>query len=372
MTEEPYIITMMNGDEIKVLFGEATVEQQTNCYALAAGAWGSYLDEDEVIAREKHLAEQTLARNGGCQTWCLYRQDDHSQILSTCKTIRRDFIVSGSGGNRDIRGCCVSSVYTPLLYRGHGLASQMLRNVAQWLDGPGKAAVSLLYSGIPEWYEKVGWTKLPNTENILSSAPWLQETLGPYADLEVRPLSDADIQELCAEDVQGLRAETHYTNFATEESKLTVLPTADLVRYQHALSDYMGDLWCGAAPEKRGAAYKDQAWLYWQHDYRSRRLYIQRVHNAIQGEEEEPGIMAALLLAAFREANEWNFTAVVTWDTSTGIRRALDILAQSSIFKMTVNQIYRTQRISLRWRYGEKTAGNVVTANETYAWNSRG
>lgn len=371
MAKEAYTITMMNGSKIEALFGEATARQKHKCYTIAASAWGSYLDEDEVIAREEHLNKQPLALNGGSRTWCLYRKDDHDQILSTCKTIDRSFVLSETGSIQEIRGYCVTSVHTPLLYRGHGLASHMLNNVAQWLDGPGETAISVLYSGIPEFYEKVGWTTLANTETILSSIPWLQDVLGSYVDLQIRSLSDADIQDLCAQDVEKIRASSQQIVAGADEALLTILPTADLVRYQHALSDYMGDLWHGEAPEKRGAAYKDQAWLYWQHDFRGRCLYVQRAHDGIQEEEERPEIMTALFLAAFREANEWNFTSVATWDISPHVRGALDTLAQASDFNTSVCDRHRAQRISIRWRGGEKRASRVAMSNEAYAWNSR-
>jgi GNAT superfamily N-acetyltransferase len=45
---------------------------------------------------------------------------------------------------------------TTLPYRGHGLASIMLQHAAQWLDGPGDAAASILYSGMPRFYERAG------------------------------------------------------------------------------------------------------------------------------------------------------------------------------------------------------------------------
>jgi GNAT superfamily N-acetyltransferase len=372
MANEAYTITMMNGNKIAVLFGEAIAQQRHECYALAASAWGSYLEEDEVVAREQHLNEQPLAVNGGSRTWCLYRQDDHDQILSTCKTVDRAFVLNGTEDTRELRGYCVTSVYTPLLYRGHGLASHMLNNVARWLDGPGEGAVSVLYSGIPEFYEKVGWMTLPNTETILSSTPWLQDMLGSYADRQIRSLGDADIQDLCARDIRETQVSSRQVTVGADEPLLSILPTADLVRYQHALSDYMGDLWHGEAPQKRGAVYEDQAWLYWQHDFWGRRLYIQRVHDSIREEGERPGIMAALFLAAFREANEWNFTSVATWDISPHIRGAMDTLAQASSFKTSVCESHRTQRISLRWRNGEKKANNVTMTNESYTWNSRG
>jgi hypothetical protein len=49
----------MNGDTVRVLFGEATVQQQLQCYTLGASAWKSYLDEDKVIAKEASQEKNT-------------------------------------------------------------------------------------------------------------------------------------------------------------------------------------------------------------------------------------------------------------------------------------------------------------------------
>ena len=371
MPQDAYSITLMNGDRITVLFGEATSQQKPQCYALSARSWGSYLDEDEVIAREEHLVEQSLARNGGCRLWCLYRQDDHDQVFSTCKTVRRTFLMADKQGAHEILGYCVSSVSTALPYRGHGLACFMLQHVAQWLDGVGDAAVSVLYSGMPEFYERTGWMMLPNLETILSINPWLRDGLGSYADLSVRSLSNADIEKLCVQDVEALKVGAERTEPTVDTVHLTVLPIAELVKYQHAIADYMGNLWHCEAPQYRGAAYQDQAWLYWFHDFRGRCLYIQRVHNAIQAEDEGPNIVTALLLSAVREAKEWNFTSIVTWDDSPDVRTALEKLAQAGIYTKGVGEAKRTQRISVRWRHGEKKLVDTVMSNESYVWNSR-
>ncbi|KAH6618902.1 hypothetical protein C7974DRAFT_401111 [Boeremia exigua] len=371
MSTKSHRFKMMNGDTVTALFGEATVDQQIACYTLASTAWGSYLDEDEVIAREKYLAAEALARDGGCRIWCLYRQDDHDQILSTCRTIRRSFLFREAGNTRQLEGCCISSVYTALLYQGHGLASYMLHNVAQWLDGPGEAFVSMLYSGMPRFYENLGWTTLSNIEVILDVSPWLQDTLGHYADLNMQAVGDTDIEELCARSVTLIKERPDCSELAAEEATLTVLPTADLIRYQHALSSYMGDLWHQEDPEIRGAAYNNQAWIYWFHDFRGRCLRIQHVHNAIQTGEDRVEILAALFLCAIREAKEWNFTTIATWNMSSHVRSALETLAQASVFSRSVGETSRTQRVSVRLRGGETKPSSIMMDNGVYAWNLR-
>lgn len=357
---------MMNGTMIAVLFGEATAQQQRECDTLAASAWGSYLDEDEVLAREAHLRSQPLARDGGSRTWCLYVKDDHDQILSTCKTMRRECMIQDAEGATRVEGYCVTSVFTVLLYRGHGLASYLLKNVTEWLDGPGEASFSMLYSGIPQFYEDLGWTSLPNIEVVLSISTWLQDALDSFAHIEVRTLVDADIEKLYPQDTQHLSR----TGDHIEQNVLYVLPTANIIRYQHALSDYMGDLWHYEAPTIRGAACKHD-WLYWCHDFRGRCLRIQHVHNSLEDRKDKSDVMVALFLYAVREASEWNFTTISTWDVSADVRTAMETLAKAGTFTKTVSESHRAQRISLRWREGSAKASNTAMNNEAYAWNLR-
>lgn len=371
MINDTCTFTLMNGRNVTALFKEATAEQLSECYTLASSTWGSYLDEDEVIAREQHLSTTASARDGGCRVWCTYRQDDHSQILSTCKTIRRDFLLRDSISTRQMEGVCIVSVFTASMYRGNGLASFMLRNVARWLDSSDGVFVSVLYSGMPRFYESLGWVPLPNMETILGISPWLQNDSGPYADLEVQSLSDADLGELCAQDVEHIKSTSIHALDTTEGNRWTILPTADLVRYQHALSQYMGDLWHFEAPKTKGAAYGRQAWLYWYHDFRSRGLYIQHIHDAIPRDEDKPNIMTALFLSAVREAKEWNFTTIATWDASPFVRMALERLAQANFFSKVVSESHRTQRISIRLRDGGINPSNIVMDNTAYAWNMR-
>lgn len=366
MSTEPYIVTLKCGTVVTVLFGEATAQQQLRCDKLAASAWGSYLDEDEVVAREAHLRSQNLAGDGGGRTWCLCCKDDQKQILSTCKTIRREFLLKNAEGPHEVSGHCITSVITAQKHRGLGLASYMLGHVAEWLDGPGNASVSMLYSGMPHFYEALGWTALPNQEIILAISTWIQDTLRSDAGVEVRSLADADIEDLCTEYYQHPTR----TGADMEQEILHVVPTTDTVRYQHALSDYMGNLWHYEVPKFRGAAYK-RAWLCWYHDFRGRCLRIQHIHNPIGYADGKEEAMMALFLHAIHEANEWNFTTVSTWDMGANVRTTLEALAQIGAFTKSVREIHQSQSISLRWREGNKRFDNMLMDNESYVWNLR-
>jgi hypothetical protein len=135
---------------IKATFGEATTEQQVQCSKLAATAFSSPLSEEAYMERERYLSQRPLVRDGGWRCWCLFRTDNPAYILATCKTIRRDIFIRDEHTVHKELGFCISSFITDPRYRQLGLGSLLLRCVAEWMDGPGNATVSMLYTSIGE------------------------------------------------------------------------------------------------------------------------------------------------------------------------------------------------------------------------------
>jgi GNAT superfamily N-acetyltransferase len=129
-----------------VSFGEATDDQLLQCEALAASAFAQPLSETEYVEREEFMNEQELAENHGVRTWCLYSVEGTELVLAACKTVIRDILVTDHYGCHRRSGYCFASVVTHPDHRGQGLAPILLQNVARWLDGSGKASVSMLYS----------------------------------------------------------------------------------------------------------------------------------------------------------------------------------------------------------------------------------
>jgi len=131
---------------ITAVFGEATAEQKLECYKLGATGFQYPLTTEQYIEREQFVDTLPLTRGTGWRFWCLYNKEQPKQILSTCKTIVRDLIIRDASGIRRERGYCIASVVSDSAHRGHGLASFLLKQVAEWMDGPGQGAVSFVYS----------------------------------------------------------------------------------------------------------------------------------------------------------------------------------------------------------------------------------
>lgn len=121
-------------------------DQLIACDKLAAVAFRGPLSEEEYLEREEFMRSQALAENDGVRTWCLFSKDDPSLILATCMTFARTFLLTDRCGSRTATGYCLGSVISHPDHRGQGHASNLLHNVAEWLDGPGDAVASVLYS----------------------------------------------------------------------------------------------------------------------------------------------------------------------------------------------------------------------------------
>jgi hypothetical protein len=75
-------------------------------------------------------------------------------------------------------------------------------------------------------------------------------SIGPCNDADINATSDddeaykllhaADIKDLCDRDVTALVMEMERTKVAAHHSISTVLPTHDLVRWQHARAEFIG------------------------------------------------------------------------------------------------------------------------------------
>ena len=167
-------ITTGGPDPMTVVFGEANDEQSLlQCRKLAAAAFGAPLSEQDYLEREAYLDQQPLTRRGGWQTWCLRMsttaEPPVGQVVAACTTIQRSLLVregeEGKGVDGVVdekKGYCIASVVAHPGFRGKGLASALLEHLGRWLDGPGGAAASMLYTSIGN-VSKQGWTRTSST-----------------------------------------------------------------------------------------------------------------------------------------------------------------------------------------------------------------
>ncbi|KAK7942636.1 uncharacterized protein PG986_011749 [Apiospora aurea] len=197
--------TVGGPSRLTVIFSEASTQHhRLQCRKLAAAAFGPPLSEQDYLEREAYLDQQPLTQHGGWRTWCPRTTTEPAgQVVSACKTIQRSLLVRESGTVSERKGYCIASVVTHPEFRGRELASALLQqHLGRWLDGPGDAFASMLYTSIGNFYHDRGWRMLPAYQLTLSfptpglRSPW------SLAIPTTRLLEKAEISELCLRDVE--------------------------------------------------------------------------------------------------------------------------------------------------------------------------
>ncbi|XXG95024.1 hypothetical protein Hte_001284 [Hypoxylon texense] len=359
------------GGALTVIFSEATTPAgRVRCAKLASTAFGKSLSADGYLEREAYLSDLPLARGGGWRSWSLTRADDPDLVLATCKTLRRDLLVRDPGGAAlERQGYCICSVVTDSRYRGRGLASVLLRHVAEWLDGAGDAAASMLYSDVGEFYVSKGWNVLDAFQSTVAVPPPIpREQLDGLP--ETRPLTIDDLPDLCERDVENLKNDFRRSKPAADTILAAVLPTSPLISWLQSRADFMNAKTHGKVPETKGTICESaDSWMYWYHDLRHSKLVIQRVKlPERQSETAATETLAKLLLDTLDEAAKWELQKVVLWNPGLELRNAMDFLAAKMKIDVTNEKRENSEIPCLRWRDGEKLSA-TIWPNEFYGWS---
>ncbi|KAI5861667.1 hypothetical protein GGS23DRAFT_144296 [Durotheca rogersii] len=361
-------ITLENSDgSLAVVFAEATTpEERSRCYKLASTAFGKALSEAGYVDREHFLGKLPLVRGNGWRFWTLVTADGPERVVAMCKTMHRDLLVRDARGTRQEQGYCICSVVTDANHRGRGLASILLKNVAEWLDGPGDATASMLYSDVGKFYVSRGWDTLDAFHSTLTRPPSPPPEQAQL--VETRHFTKDELPSLCERDVESLKGELSTDG---RGELMTVLPTGDLVGWLQGRAEFMGNALVGKASDVKGTICESaDAWLYWYHDYDSRKLYVQRIKKPRLGYSDatRTRALAQLLLDALDEAQKWQFTGVIVWNPDSEVQSALTLLSQEFGVDVTSEEREQKSVPCVRWRGGEKRS-TVILPNEFYAWS---
>ncbi|KAI0202307.1 hypothetical protein F4808DRAFT_71959 [Astrocystis sublimbata] len=352
-----------------VHFGQATPDQLAPCRKLAGAEFGKPLDIQEYLEQESYLDQKPLVRDGRCHTWCLSLAHHPTEVLATCKTILREILVKEYSGVSWQTAYCIACVATDPRYRGQGLASQLLKNVSQWLDGPGQARASVLYTSIGDFYDRRGWKKVAAYQTSLSWPPDL--LVADRRQLpSTRPITNLEIPGLCDRDVKDVESRIDSLLPQLKELHLCVLPTANLITWLHDRSDFVGTKLKGAPPQSHGSICNSaDCWLYWYHDFRKGRLAVQRIRMPDETDRPHGSAVAAMLLDAIEEARTWDLAQVIIWEPSSLLLDAISLLRD--IYNVQSDTRARIDKSvsSIRWMHGDETTTTIVHFNEFYAWS---
>lgn len=187
--------------------------------------------------------------------------------------------------------------------------------------------------------------------------------------LATRSLHEKDINPLCERDIEALRSEVYQQTVPEGKTSIIVLPTAELISWLHGRAEVLGLKLFDKLPTNKGAICGEDSWIIWHHDFRKRCLYIQRIRSFEHDKEQRIRCLAALLIDACREAESWGLSALVTWDTSSEIQDACELLRSLKCGVEVHFTEKRRETISIRGGSNEESGRLDFLLNEHFAWN---
>lgn len=210
-----------------------------------------------------------------------------------------------------------------------------------------------------------------------------------------RPLLAEDLAELCEIDVKMVR-ESLETRPKGSNTAVALIPDIDVIRWHHAREDFVGIELHGKAPEIKGAMVGTEkgkrVWCYWTRmwynqnprDNVGNTLHILRLviedesHSSWEGSgtkhtdahsaaHSHGDAVAALLLTAQREAEEWKMEKVEAWNPSA------EMLAGAKALEPSAKIVDRDMEsiASLKWYPAhEGPVADTIDwiGNEKYGW----
>lgn len=357
-------------------FCEATPEQRELAWKLNGVAWARPVPIETYVAREIHLSEQELTKDGNCKYWVLYLKGYPRQIIASCETTRKEVLISENGVSRGGYGYGIASVYTNPDYRRQGMAATLLRHVQEAMDRD--SDLSVLYSDIGrQYYSNLGWhvfpseevtlTYIPPTSTSSNETPALQHTQPEsirYLRIEeLRNLCDVDKRHLCARFSQIP---------ADGASHVAFMPSFAQMSWQIARAEFVaGKLLNGKSPENRGAITSSgRAWIYWDHDWKSKKLKVLKVVTVMESSPQQRiNDIRVLVEAALVEATTWGLGTVLLWNPDE--ETTLGCKAVGDVHPHDIDVVF-DERIddsipSLRWADGKRKE-TVWEDNYYYCW----
>lgn len=375
--------TLPQGESPDLVLVPATASERIASIRLNSVAWKGPLDVDVYIARENHLLQQRLTRDG-LTCWILVDRnepEDNRTILSSCESYRKTALLAHGGEVEKVSTHGVGSVYCRPEFRGQGYAKRMLEELSTKLETwgmekepRGRSLFTVLFSDIgKKFYAQFGWRP------FMSSHMSLQARASASAGEGVRALFAEDVRRnMCSEEVLGkLHNQMLVASQQSPGARIAILPNYDHFVWHWAREEfYAENLVSDRSPPMVKGAGVDQAGVYctWTRTFHEKPednvLYILRwVYDeptSPAGEQDIIQAMAAILRRAQHEAHDWNMSKIEFWNPTALLQKAVALVDPKS------ELVHREKEsIScLRWTGEAQGLGKDVEwwLNEKYTW----
>ncbi|KAJ5159744.1 uncharacterized protein N7482_006748 [Penicillium canariense] len=377
------------GDSPDLILVPATPEERTASIKLNSIVWKGPLDVETYIAREDHLYNQRLTRDG-LTCWILVdgtEPEGDRTILSSCETYQKKALLAHDGQVEDASTHGVGSVYCRPEFRGKGYAKRMLEELSRKLDTwhmekqpRGRALFTILFSDIgKKFYAQFGWRPFLSSHMVLPARAEEPLSNGAAGKSVTRDLYAEDVRtNMCSDAVIAkLRDQMCVASKLSHVAKVAIVPDFDHFVWHWAREEFFAqELFSHRPPPTIKGAGNDAARVYctWNRNFgetpEDNVLYILRwVYDEPTSQEEEQTLvqaMAAILRRAQHEAKEWGLHTVEFWNPEPLLQQAVKVLDPDA----EVVHREKTSISSLRWTGDEHGLGQDVEwlLNEKYTW----
>lgn len=363
-----------------VVFTQADGELRKLAWSLNGKAWAAPMSIDDYVAREIHLSQQALSKDGHCIYWVLSHKDDPTHIVASCESVEKTVLIAGHGtgindGFIEAKAYAIASVYTNPKYRRLGMAAYMMEKLQEHMDADSEC--SALYSDIGKiYYANLGWNVFPSDQATI----YLEsEDFKLPEHPATRYLTEDELEPLCDKDVAAVKAKFQTLAADHQKTHVAFLPSYPQIAWQLAREQFMAGVLHKREIKYRGAITNSgKSWVYWDHDWREGKLKIMRLvtldHDPETGlkilEENKIVEVLELLRAAAAEAIEWNLKKVLIWNPSGTVTRGTKAFHNYHEEDVDViwDERYEGSIPSFRWKEGKSTDNTVWDFNEYYAW----
>lgn len=252
----------------------------------------------------------------------------------------------------------------------------LVRKLQEYLDA--ESDCSALYSDIGRhYYSNLGWAVFPSDQATIYLH---DDEFALPAQSSARYLTLDDLPALCDLDVAAVKA--RFIKLAADHTKTHVAfaPDHAQISWQLARESFVTKRMFDRDVRNRGAiTHCGRSWVYWEHDWREKKLKILRfvlldtcpeTGEAVSAEHKAWDVLE-LLQAAVAEAAAWGLKKVLLWNpdavTTRGVKGFHDY------HEKEVDVIFDERKDisipSLRWKGGRSTANTVWEDNYYYAWS---
>ncbi|KAH7385627.1 hypothetical protein BKA66DRAFT_569472 [Pyrenochaeta sp. MPI-SDFR-AT-0127] len=398
------LVNLNRGDSPTLALVHPTELEKLHQLKLNGAEWRGALSIEAYLRREAVLSQQSLTSDGGISYWILVDTslpnnplDPASGIrlpLASCETYRKKALVWQDGELQEVICHCIGSVFCVSYLRGRGYAQRMMKELGKALrthqtDEKWQSLFSVLYSDIgKKYYNDFGWEPFNSSHFSLPA--------GTTADISSLPTAHAiyaeDLRELCEIDIASVKRSLELRPKGSKTA-VALLPDIETIQWHHAREDFIGAELHGKIPKAKGAIIGTEkgkrVWCYWSRKWsnenpaeaKGNTLHILRLviedgswegantsHvNDSSVDHSHDAAIAALLVMAQREAEEWKMEHVEMWAPTTAT------LAAARRLDPHVKVVNRDAEsiASLQWfpEHDGPVADRIDwIANEKYGW----